>query len=99
MTLEEVNRVLDEVRASIAAAVDDRILSRLLIEAVPLVDATARRIKHGLGRKVTVRTSPPRGATSSGRIVESVDGADSRNYVVLTATGYGATITVDVEVY
>ncbi len=49
--------------------------------------------------------SPPRGATSSGRIVELVDvnGAlgsnpDRTKYVAFLASGMGATVTVDIEV-
>ena len=43
--------------------------------------------------------SAVRGATATGRIVESRPSANDRTQVVtLTATGHGATITVDLEV-
>ena len=70
-----------------------------VIANVTLADGILTPIPHGLGRAVYVLVSPPRGATSSGRIEEVRDGTyDRTKYVALKATGWGATITVDVWV-
>lgn len=67
-----------------------------VIKDVTLADATLKQIAHGLGRPVTFMVSPPRGAASTGRIVETRSTSyDRSKYVALTATGWGATITVD----
>ncbi|HSN26169.1 MAG TPA: hypothetical protein VLT45_07780 [Kofleriaceae bacterium] len=69
------------------------------IEGVELVDGKPTPIAHGLGRRAFVTPSPPRGAAAAGRIDEIRDGSyNPAEYVVLKATGYGATITVDLEV-
>lgn len=66
---------------------------------VNLADGETTHISHGLGRNPTmVVISPPRGASTSGRIEEVRSGIDRKKYVALKATGWGATITVDVEV-
>jgi hypothetical protein len=70
-----------------------------VIEDVTLVDGVATAIPHRLGVKAFATHTPPRGASSSGRIEEVRDGTvDRTKYVVLKATGWGATITLDVEV-
>jgi hypothetical protein len=65
-----------------------------------LADGVATPIAHGLGRVPSMVTcSLPRGAVSTGRIEEVRSSAfDRTRFVVLKATGWGATITVDVEV-
>lgn len=61
-----------------------------------LADAVATPVAHGLGRRpIFVGQSIVRGATSTGRIVES---ARDDKYVTLTATGYGATIALELMV-
>jgi len=73
--------------------------STVIIESVSLVDSTATVIPHGLGRVPRiVLVSPPRSATATGRIVETRDNIDRSRAIILTATGHGATITVDIEV-
>ncbi len=77
-----------------------------IINDVHLVDSVVALVPHGLGRKPRiVLLSPPRGATSSGRIVELVDvngtlgsNPDRTKYVAFLASGMGATVTVDIEV-
>jgi len=69
------------------------------IRDVELADATETPVNHGLGVVGFVQVSPPRGASSSGRIEEvRSSGFDRKKTVVLEATGYGATVTVDVRV-
>jgi hypothetical protein len=70
-----------------------------IIKDRALVDGATTLIPHGLGRAPNiVLPSPPRGAVTSGRIEEIRTGVDRSRYVGLKATGFGATITVDVEV-
>jgi hypothetical protein len=71
-----------------------------LIQDVTLPDGVARSIPHQLGRPVLwVRESCVRGGSGSGRIEEIRDGSVDRSlYVQLKATGYGASITVDLVV-
>lgn len=69
---------------------------------VELADGVNTPIAHKLGRPAFVTPAPVRGASSSGRIEEVRDTDVTRIYprsqfVVLKATGWGATITVDVK--
>jgi hypothetical protein len=71
-----------------------------VIHGIELADGVDTPVAHELGRApLYVRESCPRGATSTGRVVE-VSSADFNRaeHVVLRATGWGATITVDVLV-
>ena len=90
--VENIQRRIDELQRQ--PAVKARIIE------VTLVNATATPIAHGLGRApVMVIPSAPRGATSAGRIDEvRSDSTDRTKTVVLKATGYGATITLDLMV-
>lgn len=73
-----------------------------VVADVELADGIETPVAHGLGRAPTyVRESCPRGALANGWIVEVRDPSspvDRSKYVVLKASGYGATITVDVQV-
>lgn len=71
-----------------------------VIRSVELADGVPTPIAHGLGRAlVWVRESCVRGAVTAGLIVETRDGTHALSkFVTLTATGWGATITVDVLV-
>ncbi len=70
-----------------------------VIPNVTLASGVATPVAHGLGRPALwAQPSAPRGASSSGRIEEIRDGHDRAKYVVLKATGWGATVTVDVAV-
>lgn len=70
-----------------------------VIRDVTLADGVATPIPHRLGRRVSATNTPPRGALSTGRIEEVRDGShDPKQYVVLKATGWGASITIDVWV-
>lgn len=74
--------------------------SMRIIANVQLPDSTNVPVPHGLGRvPVFVRESNPRNAVSTGRIDEIRDGTvDRSRYVVLRASGWGATIIIDVQV-
>jgi hypothetical protein len=70
-----------------------------IITAIALEDAVEHRINHGLGRAPTwVGVSVVRGALNAGRIVETRDTRDRTETIYLTATGHGATITIDLVV-
>lgn len=73
-----------------------------VISNVSLESGIETPVVHGLGRRpLFVMPSAPRGASSSGRIEEIRTAAsthDPAQRVVLKATGWGATITVDVLV-
>jgi hypothetical protein len=74
-------------------------LWRVRIVEVTLADGVETTVAHGLGRAPRMLwISPPRGATSTGRIDEIRGGTRRADVVVLKATGWGATITVDVAV-
>ena len=95
--LERVRRnhhdAIEELQAGVLA-------SAAIIHDVELADGIATAVPHGRGRAVVAIVSVPRGAVTSGRIDEIRDNnaADRTQYVTLTATGWGATITVDLVV-
>lgn len=65
---------------------------------VNLANGVAAKVRHGLGRPFTnYYLSAPRGAVASGYVVELA--GDDSSEIVLTANGYGATITVRITVY
>jgi hypothetical protein len=70
-----------------------------ILRDIVMVDGAVTPIAHGLGRPAFVLASPPRGGVTAGRIEEIRDGSHDRNrYAVLKASGWGASITVDVLV-
>lgn len=70
-----------------------------VIAGVELADGVERPIAHKLGRApVFVRESCPRGAFSTGRVEEIRSTNDRAQTIILKATGWGGTITVDVLV-
>ena len=90
LALEEHKKGIDDVQR-------DPILKRRTIK-VTLPDAALVQVRHGLGRTFeNFVLSPPTGATTSGRIVETAGAAATE--VKLTATGYGATITVRLTIW
>lgn len=69
------------------------------LTGIVLADGVTTAIAHGMGRPVLVFVSPVRGAVSAGWIAESRDGSyDRSKFVVLTASGFGAAVTVDLVV-
>ncbi len=87
--MEDHRRVLQDMLRTLPVVIKD----------VELANGTRTVVKHGLGRKYTsVFASPVRGATATGRIVEDVATNKDRE-IWLTATGFGAAVTVDLLVY
>lgn len=73
----------------------------VIVKNVVLADSTATHVPNPLGRvPQAVTQSIVRGAiATAGRISETTDGVDRTRTLVLTATGWGATITIDVLVW
>lgn len=70
---------------------------QVIKEGLELADGIATPVPHSLGRRVLVWTSAVRGAVSTGRIEEVRDGSyDYRQFIVLKASDWGASITIDV---
>jgi len=95
---------LERVRQDHAAAIGELqglpCVALRVVTDVELADGIETPVAHGLGRPALwVRESAPRNASTTGRVDEIRTGsADRRKFVVLKATGFGATITVDVAV-
>jgi hypothetical protein len=93
----------ERVRRSHAAAIVELqglpCATQRVVSNVQLANNVPKVVNHKLGRSPSfVSTSVPRGATSAGFIVEVRGGnIDPTKSVVLTASGFGATITVDVS--
>lgn len=67
-----------------------------IISDVRLVDGVATQVAHRLQRKPKwAAPSFVRGAVSTGRIDQ---GAFDDKFITLTATGFGATVTIDLAV-
>lgn len=98
------DRKVDRVARDHARRIDD--LGKLpasgmrVITGVELADGVETPVAHGLGRRATyVRESCPQGAAATGRIEEVRTASyDADKFVVLKANGWGATITIDVQV-
>jgi hypothetical protein len=96
-TAEQVRRshaeAIREWQASAAAGLR-------VVRNIALVDGVPTPIAHGLGRTpLWAAPSAVRGASSTGRIDDVTGGSDDRAKVVtLKATGFGATITIDLAV-
>lgn len=97
-------RRLSDSDAEIVRRSHDEAIRELQLQAlkvianVSLADGVATPVSHGLGRApLWVAPSAPRNPSTSGRIEEIRDGDRSRT-ITLKASGYGATITVDVAV-
>lgn len=89
----EVTEAVRELQAVPAVSVR-------IVRDVVLADGQETAVPHGLGRPAQwVRESCPRGAVSVGMVEEIRSGSHDRSKVaVLKASGWGATITVDVLV-
>ena len=108
-----VERLIDErladpaaerVRQSHASALRELQRTRV-VKDVRIADNNFVLIHHRLGRKAEFVThSPPRGAITAGIISEARGNdpsgrpMDATQVVCLVANGYGAAVTVDVEV-
>lgn len=95
---EKAERVRRNTQDAIAELQRLRAAFTTLAKNVVLADGVATPVPHRLGRPAFAVCSPPRGAVSTGRIEEVRDGNHDRDmYVVLKASDWGASITVDVQ--
>jgi hypothetical protein len=71
-----------------------------VINSIALTDGTPINVSHGLGREpIWIGPSCVRGPSAVGMVEELRNtGADRSSVVVLKASGYGATITIDLAV-
>jgi len=98
--MSETDRILRNFDDRIRELVSISILGGYRIRAIELEDATNTPIAHRIGRRVTLLASPPIGPSTSGRIEVVEDSQfDPDKYVVLKASGYGRTVTVDAWVF
>lgn len=93
----------EEVRRSHAQAIDELqrhpVLQTQIIKDVVIPNNGAVLVAHKLGRvPEIVLVSPERGAVSIGMVAEQRGGFDRSRFVNLAANGFGAAVTVDVEV-
>jgi len=85
-------QALDEVRRALMELARDNVSRDI---SVTLPNATPVVVRHGLGRAMkNYAPSFPTGAVTTGRIDESHRTADS---VTLTASGFGATISISLR--
>lgn len=92
-----VERIVRAVIDSLNLIVRD-VRRDVVIREVSLPDATDVTVTHGLGYGYEhVSVSPVTGASSSGRI-EIRTSPNAAKFVVLRATGFGATVTVDLRI-
>jgi hypothetical protein len=95
---EQIERAIDEVRRSVVELTSDPFLSGVDVD-VTLPDGLLVEVRHGLGRRfVGYSLSAPMGAATAGLIAESAPARD-RAAVRLTATGFGATVTLRMRVW
>lgn len=70
----------------------------VVVGTVTLADGVVTTVNHKLGKAPRlVVWSPPRGASTVGMIIE-LDNPSRSQFLLLKATGYGATVTTDVGV-
>ena len=96
---EATNKALDDIRHCFEELARNQAwLDAPGFTGVELQDGVAKKLKHGLGRRYReVYVTPPKGPVSTGRI-EELTPTDPTKEVWLKATGYGATVTVNVRV-
>lgn len=95
----DVERAIRNLRDAVREQQRSVFSAAIVIPDVVLEDGVATLVSHGLLRRPrAVIPSIVRGATSAGYIVESRDGVNRTQQIKLIASGYGATITVDLVV-
>jgi hypothetical protein len=76
----------------------DHVRREVILRDVEIPNGGGVTVPHGLGYAYShVSVSPVRGASSTGRIAEDRT-VDAKKFVRLTATGFGAAVTVDLRV-
>lgn len=78
------------------------IVGGIAVTGIDLEDGVNTPVPHGFGRRAMVLLSPPQfsGSATTGRIREVRDPSfDASRYVVLRASGWSETITVDAWIF
>lgn len=95
-TAERVRRSHHE---AIRETQDKRAMGMIVIKDVVLANNTRTPVAHRLGRAPSwIKESCVRGSITVGCVVELRDSADRTQVVEIAASGYGATITIDLLV-
>jgi hypothetical protein len=82
----------------VVQAIVQDVRREVVVRDVELADGVATIVPHALGYPYAhIAVSPVRGASTSGRIAEGVPARRDRA-VVLTASGFGGTVTVDLRI-
>lgn len=100
LDIPTAERVRRDHHEAIRELQDSPLASARVIQGVELESGAETPVAHGLGRRPRiVLVSPPRDPSSTGRIEEIRSSDHDRTSVVaLKASGWGATITVDLLV-
>lgn len=103
LSVQLTDQTAERVRLSHAEAIREQqqtpFAGAKIIKDRALADGVVSSIAHGLGRTPQfVSVSCVRGPVTSGTVEEIRTGVDRTQYVALKASGYGATVTVDVAV-
>lgn len=95
-----VDRILRNLDQRIRELAGVRIVQGILKEDIDLADGTEVQITHGLGRPARWLVCRLLNPSSTGRIEEIVSSTVDRSSVLtLKATGYTATIAVDLWIF
>lgn len=99
-TPAEIAAAIRNLRDAVVEWQRHPLASAQFIRDVELTDAAQTPIAHNLGRPATVFVSQPKNAATAGIIddITHYNAFDRRKFVTLVASGFGATITVDLIV-
>lgn len=93
-----VDLALRSVQEGLSSIVD-QVRHEVIIRNVVIANGGHTQVPHGLGYAYShISVSPVRGASSSGRIEDITAQADAKTHIDLEATGFGATVTVDLRI-
>jgi hypothetical protein len=101
LSVRLADETAERVRQSHARAITDlqRRLEAKVVRAVVLPDGVRTSVSHDLGREpLWIGPSAIRGSVTVGCVVEFRDGVDRVQRVDIAASGYGATVTIDLLV-
>jgi len=97
--IESVDAVIEQIRTRLNELAGDPRASRRTLSGVTLNNGSVTLIRHGLGKRWSgYQITAQRGATAAGYI-NYQSGADEDKYLRLLASGFGAALTVDIEVW
>ncbi len=96
---KDLERRLKDIEDLLDSVTESFVLGSVLVQGLELDDGVARLIPHGLGREwIGWKISNLEGAVTPG-VIQHVPGEDTTKFLRIQADGYGATVTVSVEVF